>query len=574
MKKKIMVGIITLFSCVSVYAMTNSFVLDSSKLTFSSGTKEDSIVKNFNEEYKLSYKIESKNDQLKDEITDLSKKVTYLLLGDFNTESETSEEYYKRHQEYLILRYNPEVPKKDGTFTGLDEESQEYLDDLVSGICIPGMFLKLNEMGVVYNSFGDIRVSISDDIVISSVSLPNIKIKEENKDNPMEYEIITTNLVMYYYFKELNGEYKLYYMIGEKTDNLNQYFNEIESNEEKNMYAIMPTYDSGLNEIYDYSKIESLSQEQISQIYKETSSNIVSINSYYENQVVASANGMIIYDGIVVTTWDFMEKALSNSQFIVIKDNAGNYYDIDGIITANPQTDIVVIKLKEKVESTIKIGDSDKLQIEDAVLTISTKTGVGLSVQGGIVISNDGYIQSAIPLSDSDQGSPLINANGEVVGINTSKSTNSSISMAISSNILKEIQEKFKNIDFNSIQVITFDDLKEQYYYINYNEETIFNNISKRVWNKYSKIGKIEENVKLKLVKANYTDGILSLRYQNEISNFIGSMQLISTFKDELLAEGYNNTLDSESKCIFENDKYQIVIMDEFNYLIIVMVKK
>lgn len=48
-------------------------------------------------------------------------------------------------------------------------------------------------------------------------------------------------------------------------------------------------------------------------------------------------------------------------------------------------------------------------------MTISSKSGVGLSLQTGIVTSKDGYIQSAIPLREADEGSPLYNDAGQLI---------------------------------------------------------------------------------------------------------------------------------------------------------------
>lgn len=572
--KKILLGIcITLLGCMSVLAATKGFSIDTANLSISKGSKKTSILSNFNDEYNLSYSITSNDSEFEEKIMYLSKKVTYLLLGDINSVDESSEEYYKRHQEYLELRYDPEVPKDDSTFTGLDENSQEYKDDLVSGITIPSMFLLLDELDIKYSSFGNIRVTKTDTAVISMVYLPNITMKEESSENPMEYVSIKTNLILYYYFKELNGEYKLYYIIGETTDDLNDYFSDVESTEEKYVMQVAPSYDTGLSDIYDYSKLNSLSNQKTTQIYNNNSKNVVTLNSYYNNYNVASANGFYISDGLVITTWNFLEKSLIDAQYIAIKDSDGNSLEIDGIVTANPETDVAIIKLKEKTGKSINLGDSNNLKIEDPAIIISSKTGIGLTLQKGIVISNDGYIQISIPVSSSDEGSPLINEDGQVVGMTTAKQVNTSISIAINSNVLKEIQDKFNNIDFNILETISFDKLKEQYYYVKYNEEVIQNNIPASKWKTYSKIGNIEETINLELIKANYVDGIVSLRYHNGIHKYIDSMQLASEFKNKLIEDGYKEIISSSNKCIYENKNYQVIIISEFDYLIVVMVK-
>ena len=77
----------------------------------------------------------------------------------------------------------------------------------------------------------------------------------------------------------------------------------------------------------------------------------------------------------------------------------------------------------------------------------------------------------------------------------------------------------------------------------------------------------------MKLVKGYYKDGIISLRYKNDISNYIDTMQFASSYIENLKNKGYNEKTSSKSKIILENGKNKIVIMSEFDYLIVVMVK-
>lgn len=567
MKRGIIVLLVfLLFSSISVcviYAVSNDFSFNASALSFTKSSKKESVVDNFNEDYKLSYSNSGEESDLEKEIKTLTKKTTYLLFGGFNNTNESSEEYYKRHKDYLDLRYAPEVQEGDNS-------SEAYRDDLVSGVTLPQIFNQANELGLIYNSYGNIRVTVNDDMVISSITLPDVKLKEENEEDPMEYDYVKTNYIMYYYYKKLNDEWKLYYLYGESTDQVDEYLNEVESLE-SNTLALAPSYESELGTIYNYEKAEDLSLQKVNNIYNSNKNNIVYLNSYYNNTVTSSANGFFIDNGLIVTTWNFLEKSLINAQYITVSGLQKNY-KIEGIVTANIDTNIAVIKVEEN-NSFVKLGDTEKLKKEDPIVTISSRVGTGLLVQKGIVISNEDYIYSSIPLITSDEGSPLFNENGEVIGFNTNESTSASISLAVNSNVLEEVQDKFKNIDYKNIKVITFEELKDKYYYIEYNDEKIINNIPKRKWEDYSKIGNIKDTIKLKLVKANYKDGIVSLRYKNNISEYISSMQLSSEFQDELSNEEYKKVMSDESKAIYQNDKYKVIIMEEFDYLIVVMVK-
>lgn len=573
MKKKIMILVLSIFSLGTI---SNSFSFDAKDLTFSENSKKDNVISNFNKNYRLTYSISSDNQELEEEIKTLTKKTTYLLLGGFNNINESSEDYYKRRKDWFDLRYNPEIPKvpvDEANPYGLDTSSQEYTDDLISGLAIPQIFNKANESGIIYNSYGNIRISFNDDIIISSIYLPNVKIKEQDKSDPMKYNYIETNYIWHYYYKKLKDEWKLYYLYGETTDEVDNYFDQMESSEEKGTFAIAPSYESELSNIYSFEKLEKISQDEINNIYNQNISNVVYFNSYYNNMVVSSANGFFINKGLIVTTWDFIEKSLIEAQYITAKDSNLNSLEITGIVTANPLTDIAVIKVKDNSNSIVKLGNFENVNVEDPVITISSKSGTGASIQTGIIISNDDYIQTSIPLLNQDEGSLLLNQNSEVVGINTSKSTNSSVSIAVNSNVLMEIQNKFIDLDFDKIESISFEELKEKFYYTKYGDENIINNIPKNKWKKYSKIGNIEETLKLNLVKASYKDGIVSLRYKNDISKYISSMNLAGEFKEQLEKEGYKKITDNNSKTIYSNKKYQIVIMDEFDYLIIVMVK-
>lgn len=575
MKKRYLILIAICFSIcsIAVYALSLDFNFDSSKLSFSTNSKQSSIADKFDDKYQLSYSLKGEDAETEEEIKELTKKTTYLLLGDFNNENESSEDYYKRHKDYQEMAAYNYFPKDKNSSSGYDETNPLYRYVIASELAIPQLFNSFNELGIIYNSYGDIRVTISGDLVISTLTLPDVKMKEEDKDNSMNYKTIKTNLIIYYYFLKIDGTYRLTYLYGETTDNLSKYFNELEDSETKTTMAIATSYDSNLSSIYNFDKLNALSENDINNIYNSNLKNVVYLRSYYNNKVVSNGNGVFINDGIILTTWSFLEKALINSQYLTIKDNTGITYNLDGIVTANPETDVAVIKLKEKSETCIQLGNKNDIKIEDPAITLSSKSGTGLTIQKGIVIANGDYVQTSIPLTEIDEGSPLFDSKGNLIGVNTSKSINSSISMAINLDVIKEIQDKFNSIEFESIKTISFEDLKNEYYYTKYNEENVVNSISKSKWNKYKKIGNIEETIKLELVKASYKDGIVSLRYKNNISNYISSMQLSVSFKEQLIKDGYEEKMNSSSKCIYENKNYQIIIMDEFDYLIIVMVK-
>lgn len=573
MKKYVIVSIIGIFAfSVSVYALTNRFNINSSNLTFNANGKKQTVLNNFDKSYNLSYSISDANSKLDEEIKQLSKKTTYLLLGKMNGELETDEEYYQRHKEYFQLAAYNFFPRDKNTTSGYDETIEGYNYASISELAIPQLFNQFNELKINYNSYGEIRITKSNNLVISTVVLPNVIMKEESKDDPNEYVNKKTNLIIYYYFIKINDDYKLGYLYGDTDESIDKYTSSLVENETDKM-SMSASYTSNLSTVYNFDKLNSMTEQEFTNIYNSNSKNVVYLSSYYNNKITGNANGFFINDGIIVTTWNFIEKALSNSQYITVKSNDSTSYAIDGIITANPEMDIVVIKLKNKNGSYVNVGNIDNIEIEDPAITLSSKSGTGIITQKGIIVSKENYVQTSIPLTRADEGSPLFDKNGNVIGLNTAKSVNSSISISISSKALKEVQDKFSNLNFENIKTITFEKLKEDYYYVKYNDELVSNTIPKSKWNKFSKIGDLKNNIKLKLVKASYKDNVVSLRYKNDISNYIDSMQLSAGFREQLVKDGYKEITKSSSKYIYQNNSYKVIIMNEFDYLIIVMVK-
>src|SRR5699024_9893816 len=172
--------------------LTSQFSFDSSMLTFSSDSKADLVSDSFNQDYSLTASISSKDEELQEKVKTLSKKTTYLLLGKMNSDTETSEEYYKRHKEYTKLAAYNYFPRDENSVSGYDETIDNYQYVLASELAIPQLFNQFNEIGVIYNSYGDIRVAINDNLAVSIVTLPNVKIREQNDKNPMKYDLEQT----------------------------------------------------------------------------------------------------------------------------------------------------------------------------------------------------------------------------------------------------------------------------------------------------------------------------------------------------------------------------------------------
>lgn len=546
------------------FAAINGIIINDE--TFLKFNKEKTLLSNFDKSYDVENNLENEDSEIKDKITELTKRTTYLLLGEANSENESSEDYYKRHKDYLELRYNPDIPKNANS--ELDKDSQEYKDDVVSGISVPGMFLKLNELDIKYNSYGRVKVAVVDDKeVISSITLKNIKMKKQSNQDPMKYDIVKTDLKMYYFFKKLNEEYKLFYLYGETNDDL-----ESNINEEKRISTTNEDYDSKLENVYDFSKAKAITDETLKNIYNENKSKVVFLNSLYNSEIITSANGFFINEGLIITTYNFVEKSLVGAQDIIISDTQGIAYELDGIVTMNADNDTAILKVKNKNLNFIQIQDSEKRKKEDAIISLNSKDGAKLTTSRGIIIAPNKSMETSVIATEETQGSPLFDIDGKLVGMINSKTLDMSVSSATDLDIVKAYYEKFLDKKVEEIKSVSFKELKENYY-IKYNEEKDINKLQTSKLSEFKGAENIDNLIKLKLVKSFYKDGIVSLRYKNEIYKYIDTMYFAGKFKEELKNNGYEEKNISKTKAIYERNKNKIIIMTEFNYLIIIMVK-
>ena len=99
------------------------------------------------------------------------------------------------------------------------------------------------------------------------------------------------------------------------------------------------------------------------------------------------------------------------------------------IVGLDPVTDIAVIKVDPKTQlKTVSLGSSDKLRVGEWVAAIGSPFGLEYTVTAGIVSAKgrvigsgpyDDFIQTDASINPGNSGGPLINMQGEVVGINT-----------------------------------------------------------------------------------------------------------------------------------------------------------
>lgn len=141
------------------------------------------------------------------------------------------------------------------------------------------------------------------------------------------------------------------------------------------------------------------------------------------------------------------------------------------------------------------------------------------------------------------------------------------ISNRINSDISKSIVEE-ETDGFDSTI------LNPQYFHGKFVQETVKMNISDELYNNYRGIGSVEHTVSLKPVKVASYNGVISFRYINDIQSAVDTMDMALDFRLELERSGYQLTINSNRKKVYDGTQYKVVILTEFNYLIIVIIEK
>jgi serine protease Do len=137
------------------------------------------------------------------------------------------------------------------------------------------------------------------------------------------------------------------------------------------------------------------------------------------------ASGFVIDpSGIIVTNKHVIDGALGLTAIFSNGDRARAR-----LLVAAEMLDFALLKIDvDHPIPALKWGDSDAVQVGDPVLTIGNQLGLGMSASAGIVSGLnrdlqdspfDSYIQTDATINHGNSGGPLIDSNGDVVGINT-----------------------------------------------------------------------------------------------------------------------------------------------------------
>ncbi|MHC4574738.1 MAG: Do family serine endopeptidase [Planctomycetota bacterium] len=168
-----------------------------------------------------------------------------------------------------------------------------------------------------------------------------------------------------------------------------------------------------------------------------------------------SGSGFIVsVDGYILTNNHVVEKAEEIT--VTMKDGRDFAAKVVG---TDPETEVAVVKIEVEDMPYLKLADSDMLEVGEWVIAIGNPFGLSHTVTAGIVsakgrsgLSFSGrapeyqdFIQTDAAINFGNSGGPLINLDGEVIGINTAilgPGGNIGIGFAIPINMAKFVYNK------------------------------------------------------------------------------------------------------------------------------------
>lgn len=162
--------------------------------------------------------------------------------------------------------------------------------------------------------------------------------------------------------------------------------------------------------------------------------------------VIVSADGYILTNSHVVNEMDN----------ILVQLNDGREFNAK-VLGQDTNSDLALIKIDAQNLPFLKLSNSNDLEIGQWVVAVGNPFGLQASVTSGIVsakgrnnldiVRYEDFIQTDASINSGNSGGPLVNLDGEIVGINTAIATNSSsgyigIGFAIPSNMARYVMNE------------------------------------------------------------------------------------------------------------------------------------
>jgi S1-C subfamily serine protease len=159
--------------------------------------------------------------------------------------------------------------------------------------------------------------------------------------------------------------------------------------------------------------------------------------------VIVSSDGYILTNNHVASAANELTVKLSDGRELRARR-----------IGVDPRADLALIKVEAQKLPYATLGDSSKLEQGEWVIALGSPFGLEQTMTAGIVSATgrkfggayDNYIQTDASINPGNSGGPLVNMNGEVIGINTSIYSrgggSEGVGFSIPSNLAKTVKDQ------------------------------------------------------------------------------------------------------------------------------------
>jgi len=154
-------------------------------------------------------------------------------------------------------------------------------------------------------------------------------------------------------------------------------------------------------------------------------------NPYYRQRNTANVPQKTLGSGVIVDAAGFIltnNHVINGADKIQVLLNDGRYTSAI-LVGIDPENDLAVLKIGLENIFPINLGQPNNIRVGDVVLAIGNPFGVGQSVSQGIVSatgrwnlginSTENFIQTDAAINPGNSGGALVDANGNLIGINT-----------------------------------------------------------------------------------------------------------------------------------------------------------
>jgi Do/DeqQ family serine protease len=168
-----------------------------------------------------------------------------------------------------------------------------------------------------------------------------------------------------------------------------------------------------------------------------------------QGKVQGSGSGVIFTsDGSILTNNHVVEKATRIE--VVLRDGRSFKAKVAG---TDPAVDLAVVKIDAKNLPAATFADSTKARVGEWVLAIGAPFGLDYTLTAGVLSAKgrsihaneiEDYLQTDASINPGNSGGPLVNLQGQVLGINTVIIGGSGIGFAIPSSIARSVGEQLQ----------------------------------------------------------------------------------------------------------------------------------